>query len=308
MKQKILIIKLGYSETLDSEISLTTSLGDVLRTTVVLHLFKNDNVSWLVDEKAYRLLEGNPYINRILLFNLPTVIQLQNEKFDTVINFEKVPGICALADSINAWRRFGFRFDADKGAAQAYDYAEEVYKISHDPKYKKKHKKYWQEALFEMLGFKWQNENYILGYKPKSKIKFDIGFNWLVGSKWTNNKAWSKENWIELEKLIEKKYSIDWQRGVDNIYDYIEWINSCRLLITNDSLGLHIALALNRKIIVLLGPTHSGEVFFYNLGIGIFPEVKRNCIPCHQPICKYKKKCIDYISPECVYSMIKKIL
>ncbi len=100
---KVLIIKLGYSETLDPEIGDVSSLGDVLRSTVILHQFKNDHVTWLVDEKAYPLLEGNGYINRILIFNLISVLQLLSERYDTVINLEKSPGICSLADSINAW-------------------------------------------------------------------------------------------------------------------------------------------------------------------------------------------------------------
>jgi hypothetical protein len=53
--KKVLIIKLGYSETLDSALSLTTSLGDVLRTTVILHFFKDWHITWLVDEKALPL-------------------------------------------------------------------------------------------------------------------------------------------------------------------------------------------------------------------------------------------------------------
>ena len=66
---KVLIIKLGYSETLDKEISTTCSLGDVLRTTVILHFLKKDNITWLVDERALPLLRDNRYIDRILVFN-----------------------------------------------------------------------------------------------------------------------------------------------------------------------------------------------------------------------------------------------
>ena len=139
---KVLIIKLGYSETLDKEISTTTSLGDVLRTTVILHLFRNDYVTWLVDEKAYPLLEGNEYINRILIYNLDSILQLQSERYDTVINFEKVSGICALSDSIKAWRRYGFRFDENKGEAEAYDGAEKVLLVSKNIDLKK-NSDYW---------------------------------------------------------------------------------------------------------------------------------------------------------------------
>ena len=104
MRRKVLIIKLGHSETLDAEISRKSSLGDVLRTTVILHVLKNDDVAWLVDESAFSLLEGNPYLGRILVYDIATTIQLQEETFDTVINFEKVPGICALADKVDAWK------------------------------------------------------------------------------------------------------------------------------------------------------------------------------------------------------------
>ena len=91
---KVLIIKLGYSETLDTGIGKITSLGDVLRTTVILYPYANDDVTWLVDEQAYPLLEGNPFIKRILVYDLTSVLQLQRERFDIVINLEKAPLPC----------------------------------------------------------------------------------------------------------------------------------------------------------------------------------------------------------------------
>jgi heptosyltransferase-2 len=304
---KTLIIKLGYSETLDKEISTTTSLGDVLRTTVILHFFKLDNVSWLVDKKAVPLLENNPYINRILVYNLETVLQLQRERFDTVVNLEKVPGICSLADSINAWRRIGFRFDEYRGVAQSYDNAEKVLSLSLHLKEKRSNKKYWQEALVEMIGKKWKGEEYILGYKPQSKIKCDIGFNWVTGTKW-KNKAWPKKHWRDLEKLLKNKYSISKQEGLDNLYEYMEWINSCRLIITNDSLGMHLAIAFKKDVIVLFGPSSSQEVYLYNRGTVILPKVSYKCIPCLKRECFQEVPCMHFIKPKEVAREVDKIL
>ena len=113
--EKVLIIKLGYSETLDPEIGTVPSLGDIVRTTPMLHCFKDCNVTWLTDESAYPLLKDIPNIDRILLFNIVTVLQLQAEQFDIVINLEKVPGICALCDTIKAWSKLGFRLDLWEG-------------------------------------------------------------------------------------------------------------------------------------------------------------------------------------------------
>ncbi len=303
---KVLIIKLGYSETLDKEIRTTTSLGDVIRTTVILNFLNNDEITWLVDEKAYPLLDNNPYVKRILIFNLESVLQLQREKFDTVINLEKGPGICAFSDSVNAWRRFGFRFDAGEGIAQAYDGAEKVLSLCLDLEKKKVNYRYWQDALASMIGKKWQKEEYILGYKPQTSEKFDIGFNWAVGDKWPN-KAWPKKNWKTLEALLGKKYSISWQRGLNNLYEYMDWINSCRLIVTNDSLGMHLAIALKKKLIAFFGPTSSKEVYLYNRGIKLLPKADYDCIPCLKSECFQKKDCMEFIRPKDVKDEIVKL-
>lgn len=305
-KEKVLIIKLGYSETLDGEIGMVTSLGDVLRSTVLLHLYKNAHVIWLVDEKAFPILKGNPYIHKILSYDITSVLQLQSERFDTVINLEKVPGLCALADSLKAWRRYGFRFDPENGVALAYDGTQHVLEICMDTDYKKKTKKYWEEILFEMVGVKWQGEGCILGYKPKSPIMYDIGFNYDVGKKWPN-KAWPMEYWKELEKLIGNKYTISWQQGLKDIEEYFEWINSCQVIVTNDSFGLHIAYALNKRVIALYGPTLASEVYIPN-GIKLLSPVNYSCIPCLSPKCIQSKSCMNYIEPKMVYDAIENIL
>ena len=306
MLKKVLIIKLGYSETLDQEIGTTTSLGDVLRTTVILDYLKNDDVTWLVDEKAYSLLEGNPFIKRIMVFGQESILQLQHERFDTVINLEKGPGICALSDSVNAWRRFGFRFDSEKGVAQAYDGAEMVLSLCLDMEKKKKNMRFWQDALASMIGKTWsEDEEYILGYKPCSKVKYDIGFNWVVGEKWPN-KAWSKNNWEKLEKLLKNKYNICWQKGLGNLKEYMDWINSCRLIVTNDSLGMHLAIALRKKIIALFGPSSSKEVYLYGRGVKIVGKTPYKCVPCLGPVCAQRVNCMEYITPDDVKDEILK--
>lgn len=308
MSAKVLIIKLGYSETLDKDIRTTTSLGDVLRTTVILNFFKNDHVTWLVDEKAYPLLENNSYIRRILIFNLESVLQLQREKFDTIINLEKGPGICAFSDSINAWRRFGFRFDADKGVAQAYDGAEKVLSFCLDLEKKKGSLKYWQDALASMIGKKWtENEEYIFGYKPRSSIKYDIGFNWAVGEKWPN-KSWPEKYWKKLETLLKNKHTISWQKGLNNLCEYMDWVNSCRLIVSHDSLGMHLAIALKKKIVALFGPTSSREIYLYGRGVKLLPKAVYDCIPCLNSQCIQKIHCMEFIKPEEVKAEIVRLL
>jgi len=49
------------------------------------------------------------------------------------------------------------------------------------------------------------------------------------------------------ERVDGGEYTFSMQQGMDNLHLYMDWINSCRLLVTNDSLGLHIALASEKK-------------------------------------------------------------
>ncbi|HON55935.1 MAG TPA: glycosyltransferase family 9 protein, partial [bacterium] len=303
----VLIIKLGYSETLDAEIGNTCSLGDVLRTTVILHIYKDYDVTWLTDEKALQLLRGNRYIKRILTFDLMSVLLLLGEKFDIMINLEKIPGICALADKIDAWQKYGFRLDRDKGSAEAYEYSQAALNIATQEDEKKRNNKCWQEILFEMLNKKWTNENYILSYKPKTKEIYDIGFNMYVGPKFPI-KQWPLDNWKKLANKLEKKYSITYQESLDNIYGYIDWLNKSKLIITNDSLGLHIAAALNKKIIALIGPTSTTEIPHLPNILIVKPKKKLKCIPCFKEYCKLNDTCMNYIDVDDVVQAVHKIL
>jgi len=308
-KHKILIIKVGYSETLDAEIGNITSYGDVLRTTVILNLYKEDHVTWLVDEKALPILKGNPLIDRILIYNLTSVLQLQAEEFDTIINLEKVPGLCALADSISAWRRHGFRFDKRTGEAEAYDGTHGVLDICRNIEQKRHRKACWQEGLFEMVGAQWKGEEYVFGRKPSAKVKCDVGFNHLVGNKWPL-KGWPMESWKRLEKLIGTKYSVSWQQGQDDMEEYFEWINSCRVLITNDSFGMHIAMALKKKFIAIFGPTHCQENHLYDLGVAFAPkDLRCDLFPCRENACRhFENGCTTTTTPEMVWDALKGLL
>ena len=309
MNQKVLIIKLGYSETLHSDVTEITSLGDVFRHTVLLNLYKNDRVTWITSRTAAPLLEGNPYIERLLFFDLMTVLQLQAETFDVVINLEKVPGLCALADSIRAWQKYGFRYNADKGTIDAYKGASHVLSLSGDNNFKKNHNdRTLQDLLFSLVGAEWNGEDYVLGYEPRTEECFDIGLNTEVGQKWPSKK-WSRGNWKALETLLkDRNYSLSWQKGLNDLCEYMDWINSCRLLVTSDSLALHLGLALRKKVIALFGSTYSREIYMYNRGIILRPTLDLECIPCMQPHCSLDKNCIDSIAPETVLENIEAML
>ena len=304
MTHKILIIKLGYSETLAPHVRQSSSLGDVFRTTAVLHLFKDDRVTWLTDEAAVPLLEGNPHIERILPFNLMSVLLLERERFDKVINLEKEPGICALAARVEAWSRYGFRLDEESGRAEAYDRAYEALAVATREDAKKLNNRAWAELLFQMLGATWRGESYILGYRPKTETQYDIGFNTHVGTL-LPVKAWPPGHWAELERLLQGRRTVTWQQSLDHLHGYMDWINTCRLLVTNDSLGMFLGIALGKKVLGLFGPTSATEQSPHPNLRTLTPALDRECMPCCMPTCALHDPCINYITPRTVLDAIE---
>ena len=313
--KKVLVIKTGYSEILEGKNnSRRVSLGDVLRTTPLLHIYKDDHVTWVADLEAFPLLEGNPLIDRLIHYDFTSTFQLMAEEFDIVINLEKIPGICALADKIKARRnRFGFSFNSQTGEAEAYDKAYEVLAVSSSQSAKKENKRTAQELLFEMVGEKWNGEEYSLGYSPKSITSFDIGLNTQVGPKWPS-KAWSKRNWdIIEERLVNKGFKVTRQdkqplEVLNNLYAYMDWINSSRTIVSIDSLGLHLGIAMKKNVVGLFGPTPSPEVCFYGRGEPIISETDCELLPCFKSKCINEKNCMDSTNPDKVFETIKKLI
>jgi len=309
MGERVLIVKTGYSELLELGNSDTVSLGDIFRVTPLLEVYKKrgDHVTWLTDKYAFPLLEGNSSINELLHLDFPTSIHLQDRAFDTIVNLEKNKEVCGLVKRLDAWRKLGFRVDVETGDVRAYDRANEALTVSSNQDIKKTNNKTFQELLFTIAGEVWQGENYSLGYSPKSEEVFDVGLNTTVGKKWPN-KAWESGKWDDLEKrLISEGFNVTRQDRQDpmifkSINTYIDWINQSKTIVTGDTFGMHVAIALGKNVLGLFGPTPSAEVHFYDRGEAILPEPLPECLPCFRNECDYfKGPCINLIDVDRVY-------
>lgn len=306
-RRRVLIIKLGYSETFIPHVRAVCSLGDVLRTTCVLHLFVNDEVTWLTDAAALPLLKGNPFIHRVLAVDPGSERQLAGERFDVVINLEKVPSACALADAISARVRHGFRLDPGTREPVACDRIGEGLVVTTHEQARQIHGRPWAELLYAMLGATWKGEACMLGYQPRGRVVHDIGFNTRVGSLMPV-KAWPDSHWLRLEQLIAGRYTVSYQQCLDDLDGYMEWIHSCRVLITCDSLGLHLGMAMRKKMVALFGPTPADDLSpAANLRI-VMPPLNRECMPCLAGTCAVGDPCMRHLSPEAVWDAVEQLM
>ena len=129
-------------------------------------------------------------------------------------------------------------------------------------------KETWTENFAKHLGIN-INEIKHTYAKPKTFKKNTndnlIGINYIVPKHWESKRP--SDRWIDnlKEDLLTLNYKISIQPEPTNLKDYVEWINSCTILITVEGLGLHIGLALRKKVILLSGPVKRTEYLVDNL-------------------------------------------
>jgi len=89
----------------------------------------------------------------------------------------------------------------------------------------------------------------------------------------------------------------------NDLKEFPALISICNLVISTDSLGLHISLALKRKTIVMIGPTSVSELGLYGLGEKIIAKSDQ--------VCRYSSNndpyIMDKIDLEEVISAVKKL-
>jgi len=303
-RKKILIIKTGFSEFLDRGISTTVSYGDVLMCTAILHRFTRDHVTWVTSWAAREILKNNPYIDELLIFGPKAMRKVLRRKYDVLINLEKDIGISTWLTALKAKKRFGFYFDDSRHNINCF--CSKTRFLLQGQENQKDVRETALEILFETIGQKWRGEDFIL--KPRRvKEKYDIGFNYSVGSKWPT-KAWPLPRWRELERKLNKKYAITWQQGQRNLSKYFDWIAGCRLVVTSDSLGQAAAQALGKKVVTLFGPTNPQRMRGLKNIHFVCSPLKCPHMPCYMPMCKYRKFCMDHIKAEKVASLCERLL
>lgn len=95
--------------------------------------------------------------------------------------------------------------------------------------------------------------------------------------------------------------------GTENtLRQFFALLNLCDILITSDTMALHIALALNKKVIALFGPTSYNEIEMYDLGKKIVSPA--DCVVCYRRYCNKRPDCMQKIFPKLILKEVIKLL
>lgn len=269
-KKKVLIVKLS-------------SLGDVIFNIPLANVLKDNGyeVSWVVSEKGYDVLNGNPCVDKVILapfvkwkkeksfwkkyFEFKVIKQqIKDDKYDIAI------------DSQGLLKSFGFMFMSGIKRRLVNIHAREFsilggnefVKIPRNDDFKTPIiRKYLKFA--EHLGLNTDNIRVTLPPSTKESIeKLDTLLAKIDKTKplvvicpattW-DNKHWNKDYWKEVVNSIKDKYSIVFT-GTKNDIELIEYINEGRFLNLAGETNLKDLIELFRRSDLVLsldsGSTH----------------------------------------------------
>lgn len=72
------------------------------------------------------------------------------------------------------------------------------------------------------------------------------------------------------------------------------YMDICDIIISGDSFGMHLGIALKKYIIAWFGLSCWQEIELYDYGVKLFPA-ELECSPCWKRVCPYNLECIDMI-------------
>ncbi len=254
---KIAIIKIGAT-------------GDVVRTTVLLHLYKNDEVTWITARHNIPVLPfKQASLRSVLALEDIDTTDVLDQHFDLVISLDDDFKCAELAASIKSNKLFGAYA---KGNLICYtDTSNEWFDMGLSSRFgreradrlKWENKCSYQEILFRMLGYNFKGEEYFIPEDIISKAQNNIiGIESRAGARWPT-KIWNQ--YSELSIALEKEgYQCVFFKDRESIKDYMQDIGDVSLFIGGDTLGMHIALALKIPVIAIFTCTSAAEIFGYS--------------------------------------------
>jgi len=293
---KIAIIKIGAT-------------GDVVRTSVLLHLYKNDEITWVTARHNTPVLPfRQANLKSILAFEDIHETDILNEQFDLVISLDDDFKCADLAGKIKSRELLGAYLDAERvsytsSSNEWFDMGlSSRFGNERADRIKLENKCSYQEILFRMLGHSFKGEEYIIPediiVKREKKV---IGIESRAGARWPT-KMWNQ--YEQLAEVLEGEgYQCFFFKDRDNIKDYLQDIGNVSLFIGGDTLGMHIALALKIPVVAIFTCTSAVEIY----GYGRMEKIVSPFLEKAFYKTDYIAEAVDSISLIDVYNAVKKI-
>lgn len=240
-------------------------IGDVIRTTFLLNTLEGE-IYWITKRKCSDVLKSKKITK--LFFVEEQIDELFEIVFDKIINLNEEPEALKIVKKIKS-KNFSGVYLNDNGKVDYTFDSSEWFDMSLSSKLGKnkadelkwENNKSYQEMIIKMTNNKWEEQEYNLGYVAMQRPTKKIGIIREVKGIWPN-KGW--EYYEDLaKKLIGKGFEVIFLDMKPTFEAHINEINLCNIIVCGDTAGMHVALALKKKVIALFNCTSPQEIYGY---------------------------------------------
>ncbi|GAB4418271.1 MAG: lipopolysaccharide heptosyltransferase I [Thermodesulfovibrionales bacterium] len=307
--------------------------------------YSDSQITWITKKDSIPLFINNPIVDSVFDVELANFVLIAN-KFDLVINLDSSPLSSMLATIARGDVKLGYGYD-ERGFVYPFNQeASEWFMMGIFDDIKKKNIKTYQHIAMEICKLNPDSDGELILNLTESEKEFVkgfalqhnlvdggtiIGFNTGAGRRW-QHKKWTVEGFIGLAKILKDKIhgchillyggedeaernnylKMNIPDAIDtgsrnSIRDFAALVDLCDLLVTGDTLAMHIAIALKKRVIALFGPTSHAEIELYGRG-GEKIVSPLDCICCYRNVCNIRPSCMEAITPEMVSESIMRLL
>ena len=294
--------------------------------------YPDSQITWVTQSPAQHLLKNHPDIHRVLTLSDSDLLALSVFNFDVAFVIDKSLEATGVLKRTSAKEVYGFVAD-DHGVIHFSNAAAvELWHIGISDHIKFNiNKKTEIELIHEALELEYEFSDYNLPLNASEKdLRYHRHLDWsfqqtmlVVGvntgcAATIAAKKLSVENHRELIRRLQKNSNIqivllggpeDTARNSEiaegfqevilsptdkGLRDGLVSVAACDIVITGDSLGMHMAISQKKQVIAWFGPTCSHEIELYGRGEKIISQAA--CGPCWKRSCHKPVMCYDLVN------------
>jgi lipopolysaccharide heptosyltransferase II len=323
-------------------------IGDIIFSLPTLAAIKQKyphaRISWIVDERCYEILDGNPVLEKIFVWNrkqksikyyIDLMKSLRKQKFDLSIDLHGLAKSAMLvklagakfklgSSSTNGMREFSWLFSKEIKSNGSRHCVERHFKVAKylDCSDEINYPIHIPEESFRSVRDKLLKENVNL----EKIIGMHAGGGWL-SRRWGASKyaslakrlkvelnadiiliggkeGGSSEKGLNEEIISESGVHIIDMTGKFTLKELCAFLQMCKVFVGNEAGPMHIATALNVHSVAILGPTDAKRTGPYNGNTKIIQH-KMECQPCRNRNC-INPKCMQAVTIDDVFEEVKK--
>jgi len=321
MGTRVLIIKVGA-------VGDVVRTGSILPT---LHrVYDPVHVTWISEPSGVNILQHHPLIDCLLTFDAVGMRIAEQQTFDLVLSLDKDPGPAALCERVQAADKRGMGL-SPHGTVYPINAACEPYfelGLDDDLKFHGNTKSYPQ-LIHEAVAMPYVREPYRLycneATLAATQARFApwreggaavVGVNTGAGKVFAN-KTFTPDKWVEVcRRLLDDGHVVVLLGGPQEISNnrwiaerldgrayvagnghtaqqFTAMVDQCDVVVTADTLALHVAIGRDVPVVVLFGPTCEQEIDLFDHGRKIISPC--DCRPCYRRACNVSPTCMDRI-------------